>query len=86
MQVEGPVDGDPGILNYTQAERSGFVGLLRTASLVTKWYNIRHGEMKIHVYNMSSFQQEDLQLPSKGVLCHHFSDYDLKQIKKTITD
>ena len=82
----GPVDRDPDTMNSTRAERSGFLGPLHTVTLLAKRYNAKHGGITMHVDNTSSFQQGDQSKLREGALRYQCGDYNLKQMKKEITD
>ena len=59
MRGAGPVDGDPGFLNSTRAERSRFIGLIYAIHQIAQKYDLRQGKLIMYVENISSFQQGD---------------------------
>ena len=71
-------------LNKSREKR--ILGPLHAVTLLAKRHNMKQGGITMHVDNIWSFQQGDPPEPGEGTLRHHCRDYNLKQMKKQITD
>ena len=81
----GPLDGDPHTLDLTTTERGGFLGPLYTAYQLAHKYNLKWGEITMHIDNIGSYTASDPPQKGEGPLRHLTDDYHLKLLKQECT-